>query len=232
MASKNTKQTKKQGLEAIPVHPITLEFHYQLKPLKGSAKDLESVGTMRIEDLPQNHIVTLVVTKLKGFQHDKPYVDITNADWFTYYKCTHIMATSRSGEPVKTSLLDLTSKVGLLKFMKDKAVKLYILDTEHLTYEGISDRNYCEIAGKLQQPDESKHHLAYVSKGMASTVNKVITSIRAKRKVIDEAMFSESPLLAMDKALGQLVSPQQVQAYKEREKELKQANRVFLLKAK
>lgn len=227
MASKKTKEIRKAGLESVPVHPIKLTMEYAIKDNKG----IESVGTLRIEDLPKKLTANVTITQLKGWQHSAEWLKIVEDFNLSYYKCTGITAQSRSGEEVKTTYLALTTGVGLLNFMLNNGVKLYILPTENKLGTFVRDRNYAELVGGFQF-DATNIDKAYCSTTMTSSMKKDIKDIRDSNKVIDNEVMAASPLRKARIAVGVLVSTEKLTSYREAEKLNRQNNKVFLLKAK
>jgi hypothetical protein len=227
MASKNTKKIVKAGLESVPVHPIKLTMDFELKDSKG----IESVGTLRIEDLPKALTATITISQLKGWQHSDQWLKIEKEYHLTYYKCKGIIAESRSGESVKTTYLALTTGVGLLNFMLNNGVKLYILPTENKLGSSIRDRNYAELVGGFQF-DASDIHKAYCSTTMTSSMKKDIKDIRDSNKIIDKEVMQASPLRQLRHSVAAIVSTEKLATFREAEKLERKNNKIFLLKAK
>lgn len=233
MASKKTKQIAKAGLESVPVHPIKLSLTYELK----DPKEIESIinkktgKITRVEDLPKAITCDITITTLKGWQYGAEWVKIVDDFNLHYYKCNGIEALSRSGEVVKTTYLALTSGLGLLNFMLNNGVKLYILPTENKLGTSIRDRNYAENVGLFQF--EAEHiEKAYCSTTMTSSMKSTIRDIRDRSKILDKEVMAQSPLQKINLAIGALVSIEKLTSYREAEKTIRQGNKVFLLKAK
>lgn len=232
MSSKNTKKIVKAGLESVPVHPIKLTLSYELKDPKGIESVTNKAGkTTRMEDLPKALTCDITITTLKGWQYGAEWVKIENDFNLTYYKCKGIEASSRSGEKVKTTYLALTSGVGLLNFMLNNGVKLYILPTENKLGTSIRDRNYAEIVG-LFQFEADQVDKAYCSTTMTSSMKKDIRDIRDSNKVIDNEVIAASPLRKARIAVAVIVSTEKLMSYREAQKAIGKGNKIFLLKAK
>jgi hypothetical protein len=236
MASKNTKKIAKAGLESVPVHPMKLSLSYELKDPKGiesiTKKDSEGNDVIVwIADLPKALTCDITITTLKGWQYAPEWVKIEDDFNLAFYKCKGVEVVCRSGEKVKTTYLGLTTAVGLLNFMLNNGVKLYILPTENKLGTSIRDRNYAEIVG-LFQFEADQIEKAYCSTTMTSSMKKDIRDIRDSNKIIDKEVMQASPLRQLRHSVAAIVSTEKLFSFREAEKLERKNNKMFLLKAK
>lgn len=216
MASKNTKAKIKAAVATIPANPIKLTIYSEVKQ---SALDSNmKINGVSVHSVPKEIVNEIVITKLKGFQYDKEFIEIMDFEHANFYKGTKVLVQSRSGNVVPTTMLTLTSGMGLHSFMLTHAVKLYLMPHEIKTNMGIRDANYSEICGMYQQ-DSDNLDKAYVSKDMTKMVKDDIKVVATARAIQDKENYANAPLRTLAQQTLLIVTPEKVANYLEQKKQ-------------
>jgi hypothetical protein len=217
MASKNTKAKIKAAISTMPVNPIKLTIYSEVKQ---SALDSNmKIDGVSVHSVPKQVVNEIVITQLKGFQYGKEFTELMeNFEHADFYKGTKVLMQSRSGNVVPTTMLTLTSGMGLHSFMLSNAVKLYLLPHEIKTNMGVRDANYSEICGMYQQ-DADNLEKAYVSKDMTKMVKEDIKTVATARAIQDQENYAGSPLRTLAQQTLLIVSPEKVANYLEQKKQ-------------
>ena len=211
MASKNTKAKIKAAVATIPANPIKLTILSEVK--KTALESNMKINGVSVHSVPKQVVNELVITKLKGFQYGKEFTELMKAfEYADFYKGTKVLVQSRSGNIVETTMLTLTSGMGLHSFMLSNAVKLYLMPHEIKTNMGIRDANYSEICGMYQQ-DADNLDKAYVSKDMTKMVKDDIKVVATARKIQDQENYANAPLRTLAQQTLLIVTPEKVASY-------------------
>lgn len=217
MASKNTKAKAKAAISTIPAHEIKMTIISEVK--KSALEKNTVIDGVSVHSVPKQVSNTIVITQLKGFQYGKEFTELMeNFKYADFYKGTKVLLESRGGNVVESTMLTLTSSLGLHTFMLKNAVKLYLRPEEVNTNMGIRDANYAEICGMYQQDAENLHK-AYVSKDMSKMIKEDIKDISVARKIQDKENYEGSPLRTLKQQTMLIVSPEKVKNYLAQQKQ-------------
>ncbi len=211
MASKNTKAKIKAAVATIPANPIKLTIYSEVK--KTALEKNTVIDGVSVHSVPKQVVNELVITKLKGFQYGKEFTELMeNFKYADFYKGTKVLLESRGGNVVESTMLTLTSSLGLHTFMLKNAVKLYLRPEEVNTNMGIRDANYSEICGMYQQ-DADNLDKAYVSKDMTKMVKDDIKVVATARAIQDKENYATAPLRTLAQQTLLIVTPEKVASY-------------------
>jgi hypothetical protein len=233
MASKNSKATKREALNGIPVLPLTILFRWVMKPATDKAKTVviyEGTTAHIVDSLPKVVEKTVTVTRLRGVAHDP---EVTSAFAFVGRESVYDMekvavSTPKMEEAIMVSWSTLTKADSLLNFMLNNGVKMYLNAIERKTRAQFLDRNFAEICGSLLSTDPAKAH------ANAQTVKLVKDDIKDAvilNNASAENAYSQSPLRNMASSLRALPGAAEVLASAKEAAAAKKEARKALLNA-